>query len=164
MRSHIQGLFILLGVAIALLALANVAAPVVGDAFGEDGAIVAESGEVDDVIELSAELQAAAIPLTGEEVAQLQADLTTLGFDPGPIDGILGGGTRSAIDTAIEQYGLAAGATDRDVLGYVTSLIDALAAAEAADDPSSDLSVESLGTEGAVDPAATDETTADAAG
>ena len=43
MKSHIQGLFILLGVAIALLALANIAAPVLGDAFGEDGAIVAES-------------------------------------------------------------------------------------------------------------------------
>ena len=47
MKSHIQGLFILLGVAIALLALANIAAPVLGDAFGEDGAIVAESAADD---------------------------------------------------------------------------------------------------------------------
>ncbi|NEU34502.1 hypothetical protein GN156_28015, partial [bacterium LRH843] len=36
-------------------------------------------------------------------------------------------------------------ASDREVLEYVTSLIDALAAAAAADDPTNDLSVESQG-------------------
>ena len=81
MKSHIQGLFILLGVAIALLALANIAAPVPGDAFGEDGAIVAESA-ADDGADPAAE-EAIVVPLDGEEVALLQANLTDLGFDPG---------------------------------------------------------------------------------
>lgn len=163
MRSHIQGLFLLLGVGIALLVLARFAAPVLSDAFGEDGAIVAESADVDDVVELAAADQEIAIPLTGDEVAQLQADLTQLGFEPGPIDGILGGGTRAAIDAAIVQYQLDTNASDRELLEYVTSLLDALAAADAADNPANDLTVESLGettlppdtaTDPAVDPAA----------
>ena len=124
MRSHIQGLFLLLGVGIALLVLARFAAPVLSDAFGEDGAIVAESADVDDVVELAAADQEIAIPLTGDEVAQLQADLTQLGFEPGPIDGILGGGTRAAIDAAIVQYQLDTNASDRELLEYVTSLLE----------------------------------------
>lgn len=152
MKSHIQGLFILLGVGIALMVLANVAAPVVGNAFGEDGAIVAESA-AEDVVDLAAGEEEIVVPLTGEEVALLQANLTDLGFDPGPIDGILGGGTRSAVGEAILQYQLDSTASNREVLEYTQSLIDALAAAEAADDPSSDLSLESQG-QTAADPAA----------
>ena len=94
MRFHIQGLFVLLGVGIALLVMARIAAPVLDDAFGEDGAIVAESS-ADDGADLAAE-EAIVVPLDGEEVALLQANLTDLGFDPGPVDGILGNGTRSA--------------------------------------------------------------------
>lgn len=138
MKSHIQGLFILLGVAIALLALANIAAAVLGDAFGEDGAIVAESRADDDADPAVEEVIMA--PLGGEEVALLQANLTDLGFDPGPVDGILGDGTRSAINEAIVEYQLDIGASDREVLEYTQSLIDALAAADAADD-SGDLSL-----------------------
>ena len=145
MRSHIQGLFVLLGVGIAVLVLARIAAPVLGDAFGEDGAIVAESSDVDDIVDLAAAETDLDPALTGDEVARLQADLTELGFDPGPVDGILGNGTRAAIDAAITQYQLDTTASDRDVLEYVTSLIDALAAADAADDPTNDLSVESQG-------------------
>ena len=70
MKSHIQGLFILLGVGIALMVLANIAAPVVGNAFGEDGAIVAESA-AEDVVDLAAAEQEIVVPLTGEEVADL---------------------------------------------------------------------------------------------
>ena len=78
--------------------MANIAAPVLGDAFGEDGAIVAESA-VDDGAEPTVEA-ASEVPLDGEEVALLQANLTDLGVDPGPVDGILGNGTRSAINEA----------------------------------------------------------------
>ena len=74
------------------------------------------------------------VPLDGEEVALLQANLTDLGFDPGPVDGILGNGTRSAISEAIVEYQLDVSASDREVLEYTQSLIDALAAADAADD------------------------------
>ncbi|MEO0495310.1 MAG: peptidoglycan-binding domain-containing protein [Actinomycetota bacterium] len=157
MKSHIQGIFILLGVAIALLALANIAAPVVSDAFGEDGAIVAESAP-EDVVELAAGEGEIAAPLNGEEVALLQANLTDLGFDPGPVDGILGSGTRAAINEAILEYQLDTTAADRDVLDYTQSLIDALAAADVADDPG-DLSLTPQGDEagegdGPTDPAA----------
>lgn len=144
MRFHIQGLFVLLGVGIALLVMARIAAPVLDDAFGEDGAIVAESSDAEDIVDLAAETEVD-LPLTGDEVAVLQADLTQLGFEPGPIDGILGTGTRAAISAAILQYQLDTAATDRDVLEYVTSLIDALAAADAADDPTNDLTDETQG-------------------
>ena len=153
MKSHIQGLFILLGVAIALLALANIAAPVLGDAFGEDGAIVAESA-ADDGADPTVEA-AIEVPLDGEEVALLQANLTDLGFDPGPVDGILGNGTRSAINEAIVEYQLEISASDRKVLEYTQSLIDALAAADAADD-SGDLSLLPQTDDGAVDPTVDD--------
>lgn len=145
MRFHIQGLFVLLGVGIALLVMARIAAPVLDDAFGEDGAIVAESSDAEDIVDLAATETEVDLPLTGDEVAVLQADLTQLGFEPGPIDGILGTGTRAAISAAILQYQLDTAATDRDVLEYVTSLIDALAAADAADDPTNDLTDETQG-------------------
>lgn len=155
MRSHIQGLFVLLGVAIAVLVLARIATPVLSDAFGEDGAIVAESADADDdVADASVEVDLA---LTGEEVARLQGSLIDLGFDPGPVDGILGNGTRSAIDAAIVEYQLATSASDREVFDYVTSLLDALAAADAADDPVNDVSVETDGSEPA-DPGASTNT------
>lgn len=145
MRFHIQGLFVLLGVGIALLVMARIAAPVLDDAFGEDGAIVAESSDAEDIVDLAAAETEVDLPLTGDEVAVLQADLTQLGFEPGPIDGILGTGTRAAISAAVLQYQLDTAATDRDVLEYVTSLIDALAAADAADDPTNDLTDETQG-------------------
>lgn len=145
MRFHIQGLFVLLGAGIALLVMARIAAPVLDDAFGEDGAIVAESSDAEDIVDLAAAETEVDLPLTGDEVAVLQADLTQLGFEPGPIDGILGTGTRAAISAAILQYQLDTAATDRDVLEYVTSLIDALAAADAADDPTNDLTDETQG-------------------
>ncbi len=135
MKSHIQGLFILLGVGITLLALANIAAPDHGAALGEEEAIVA--------------------PLDGEEVALLQANLTDLGFDPGPVDGILGNGTRSAISEAIVEYQLDVSASDREVLEYTQSLIDALAAADAADD-SGDLSLLPQTDDESVDPTVDD--------
>ena len=153
MRSHIQGLFVLLGVAIAVLVLARIATPVLSDAFGEDGAIVAESADADDdVADASVEVDLA---LTGEEVARLQANLTDLGFDPGPVDGILGNGTRSAINEAIVEYQLEITASDRKVLEYTQSLIDALAAADAAED-SGDLSLLPQTDDESVDPTVDD--------
>ncbi len=137
MRSHIQGVFILLFVAIALMILARMAAPVVQDAFGDNGAIVAESAEVVDVVDLADGSVSADADLTGEEVAILQANLAEQGFDPGPIDGILGRGTRDAISAAISEYKLDVNSSDRAVFNYLESLSEALKAAAAA---TSDLS------------------------
>lgn len=137
MRYHVQGVFILLIVAIGLLFTARLAAPVLSDAFGDDGAIVAEGSEVDDT-DLASDEVPADEPLTGEEVGQIQADLTALGLDPGPVDGIMGPSTRDAIDTAIVQYQLDVNASDRAVFNYVRSLAEALAAAASADSAAND--------------------------
>ena len=138
MRYHVQGVFILLIVFIAVLFTARVAAPVLSDAFGDEGAIVAESAEVDEDADLTSAETEEDLPLTGEEVGQIQADLTALGFDPGPVDGIMGGSTQGAIDAAIVQYQLDVAASNREVYDYVRSLADALAAANAADSATND--------------------------
>ena len=121
MRSHIQGVFVLLFVGIALMGLARYAAPVLSEAFGDEGAIIAKSAEPEDP---------ANAPLTGEEVIELQTNLTALGFDPGPVDGILGSITKAAIAAAINQYELAEESSHRAVLVHTVSLNDAALTAE----------------------------------
>ncbi len=130
MRSHIQGVFILLIVGIALMFTARIAAPVLSEAFGDEGAIVAESGELEDVVDLAVAEIEVDEPLTSDEVFTLQDLLTSLGFDPGPVDGIMGANTRSAIVAAIEEYNLEAESSDRAVLRFVESLTDALTATD----------------------------------
>ncbi|MDC0359652.1 peptidoglycan-binding protein [Acidimicrobiales bacterium] len=131
MRSHIQGLFLLLLVGIALLGIARYAAPVVQEALGEDGALQAESAPEDpsDLGAIDVEVDP---PLNGDEVGIVQDHLTRLGFDPGPVDGLMGPSTRTAIDEAIVEYQLNIGSSDRNLLNYTQSLIDALDAAAAA--------------------------------
>lgn len=131
MRSHIQGLFLLLLVGIALLGIARYAAPVVQEALGEDGALQAESAP-EDPIDLGAIDAEVDPPLNGDEVGIVQDHLTRLGFDPGPVDGLMGPSTRTAIDEAIMEYQLNIGSSDRNLLNYTQSLIDALNAAAAA--------------------------------
>ncbi|NCG25576.1 MAG: hypothetical protein GWP47_15790 [Actinobacteria bacterium] len=131
MRSHIQGLFLLLLVGIALLGIARYAAPVVQEALGEDGALQAESAP-EDLSDLGAIDVEVDPPLNGDEVGIVQDHLTRLGFDPGPVDGLMGPSTRTAIDEAIVEYQLNIGSSDRNLLNYTQSLIDALDAAAAA--------------------------------
>ena len=138
MRYHIQGIFLLLIVLIAVLFTARMAAPVLSDALGDEGAIVAESAEVTPDADLAAGEAEEDLPLTGEEVGQIQTDLTTLGFDPGAVDGIMGDATQNAIDAAIVQYQLDVTASNRAIFDYVRSLADALAAANAADSATND--------------------------
>ena len=148
MRYHIQGVFILLIVFIGVLFTARVAAPVLSDAFGDEGAIVAESAEVDEAADLTSAEAEEDLPLTGEEVGQIQADLTALGFDPGPVDGIMGSSTQGAIDAAIVQYQLDVAASNRAVYEYVRSLAEALAAANAADTAANDAGDADAGADG----------------
>ena len=138
MRYHIQGVFVLLIAAIGLLVAARFAAPVLSEALGDEGAIVAEGGEVEDDFDLTSDEVPTDAPLTSDEVGQIQADLTALGLDPGPADGIMGPSTRDAIDGAIAQYQLDPNSTDRAVHDYVRTLIEALAAATAADSAAND--------------------------
>jgi hypothetical protein len=49
---------------------------------------------------------AAAVPLDGDDVARLQARLRVLGYNPGPVDGLVGARTRAAIRAYERDYGL----------------------------------------------------------
>jgi len=131
MRSHIQGLFLLLIVGIALLGMVGYAAPVVKKALGEDGALQAESAP-EDAIDLDAAEAEIDPPLNGDEVGIVQGHLTRLGFDPGLVDGLMGPSTRTAIDEAIVEFQLNISSSDRDLLNYTQSLVDALDAAASA--------------------------------
>jgi len=111
--------------------MARYAAPVVQEALGEDGALQAESAP-EDVIDLAALEAEIDPPLNGDEVGIVQGHLTRLGFDPGPVDGLMGPSTRTAIDEAIVEFQLSIGSSDRDLLNYTQSLVDALDAAAAA--------------------------------
>lgn len=130
MHSHIQGVFVLLIVCIGLLVAANYARPVLSEALGDNGAIVAVPSEETDE-EPTVERE----PLSGEEILLIQGYLTRLGHDPGEIDGYHGPNTAAAIDEAIEEYRMPANSADRDVLEYLQSLIDGLDAAEVGLDP-----------------------------
>lgn len=127
MHAHLQGLFLLLILAILALLIGRAAGPTLGRFFEEDGAIYAEAGEDEEPTSPDE------VPLTGDEVARLQRHLTTLGFEPGPVDGIAGEQTDKAIAAAINEYQLAVTTTDRQLLDYASSLISALDAADAAD-------------------------------
>lgn len=87
MENHLQGVALLILLLLGLWAFWRYASPVLDDAIGgSDGAIVAVSGD-------DSEIEAR---LSTDEVAELQAALAAAGYDPGPVDGILGELTRTA--------------------------------------------------------------------
>lgn len=88
--NHLQGVMVLILVMLGLWYLWRVAAPAIGDAFdGPYAAIVIESG--DEFLDPTG-----GTPLTIAEVADLQSALAEAGYDPGPVDGIMGELTRKA--------------------------------------------------------------------
>lgn len=134
MRNHVQGIGLLLVLAAAIWGTARFAAPAVGDAFGEDGAVRAQSAdEFEDVIDLSV----ADAELTSDEVVALQLYLSFEGYDTRGIDGLLGDGTRTAIGLAMADYELPSDASNRDLLEFLAGRfeesrdVDAEADAEA---------------------------------
>ena len=107
LRVHIQGTFLLITLLLAFWYALNWSTAVIDDAVsGEDGAIVAvaRTGDASDYE-----------PLDNSEVFALQAALADAGYDPGPLDGMLGSRTRRAIDQARAQLGLE-GLPDRSFL------------------------------------------------
>ena len=56
---------------------------------------------------VEADAQTTTGPLTREERRRLQAGLNALGFDAGPVDGVVGPRTRRAVETYRARYGLA---------------------------------------------------------
>jgi hypothetical protein len=103
MRHHFQGVILLIVMLLVLWATLETAGPVVSDALtGDERALVAESS--DDTAEDLPE--DAPPPLTEEEVLELQAALTEVGYSPGTIDGALGPATQEAVDLAIADRNL----------------------------------------------------------
>jgi len=115
MRVHLQGAFLLLVMLLAFWVVANWGATVISSAWGsESGVIVARVRD-----EAAATVAVGDIALDGTEVADLQAALTAAGIDPGPVDGILGDQTRSAIEQAKSALNLI-GSSDRELLELLT--------------------------------------------
>ena len=127
MRIHLQGTFLLIVLLLAFWGMLDWAGPVIDSAWsGTDGAIVARVPAVSDqptnaVGDTYSERDE---PLDGDEVAELQAALARFGFDPGPVDGIMGELTRGAADEAKADLGLAAG-SDRRLLDTLAAAIEA---------------------------------------
>ncbi|RMH87211.1 MAG: hypothetical protein D6683_00220 [Actinomyces sp.] len=133
MRTHIQGVVVLVAVLAALWGTVRLAGPAVSDALSGQGAVAATPA--DDVVDLATgTAEPADEPLTADEFVQLQGGLLFAGYDPGPVDGIMGPSTRAAIDAARADLGLDDDASDRDVLEALQEMADrANAAAGAAD-------------------------------
>ena len=130
MRIHVQGTFLLIVLLLAFWGMLRWAGPAISSALNsQDGAIVARAPiESDDPSEDSLVLSEDE-PLDGAEIASLQESLLTVGYEPGPIDGILGELTRDAIDQAKEDLGLQEEPDRR--------LLDTLRAALGTDSPAS---------------------------
>ena len=112
MRQHTQGIVLLIVMLVALWVTLDLAGPVLDDALhGDDSALHAETI---DVVEPDEEGDLP-VPLTPEEVLELQAALTQAGYDPGPIDGVMGPATRTAADQAIVDRGLPDSVTHRSL-------------------------------------------------
>ena len=98
LRVHVQGTSLLILLLLAFWYALGWSAAVIGDALSdEDGAIVAvaRTGDASDYE-----------PLTNSEVSALQSALADAGYDPGPLDGMLGIRTRRTIDLAKAEFGL----------------------------------------------------------
>lgn len=122
MRTHIQGLALLLLLAVTIWGTAQLAGPALGDAFGDDGAVVAESAEDEVDLSLGIDDQPDEA-LTETEVGTTQWLLHLQGFldSPDDIDGILGPGTRQAMQEAKGAYGFPQ-ASDRTLLEHLEDI------------------------------------------
>ena len=135
MRTHLQGAFLLIVLLLAFWWALDWAGPIFDSALGgEDGAIVVRtpleqenSADADRSVERDEALD-------GNEVAELQGALIQVGYNPGPVDGILGELTRAAIGEAKEDLGLAT-ASDRRLLETIETALEALETAPDADEP-----------------------------
>lgn len=134
MRTHLQGTFLLIVLLLAFWWMLSWAVPILDSALlGDDGAIVARAPEeLDDPT--GAGLAPQQEPLDGNEVAELQAALTQLGYSPGPIDGIFGELTRQAVDDAKADVGHLE-ASDRELLETLEAALETLSSAPISDDP-----------------------------
>ena len=115
--NHLQGVLLLVLLLLVFWGLWRMALPAIGKAWGgSDGAVVAESR--DETLD-----PVGGAPLTLAEVADLQVALTEAGYDPGPVDGIMGEMTRRAADEARGELGLEQ-ESDRRLLEILTLTLE----------------------------------------
>ena len=135
LRVHLQGASLLIVLLLVLWAVLDWAGTVISSALsGHDGAIVAKALVESDDSSRDDTDDDPDEPLDGDEIAELQAALVRFGYEPGPVDGILGDLTRIAIEGAKADLGLPA-ASDRRLIETLHSAIAALD--DAPNDPES---------------------------
>ncbi len=158
MRTHLQGTFLLIVLLLMFWGMLRWAVPIIDDAiFGGDGAIVARAPQ--NLIDLNdpdalARLEANR-PLERAEVADLQEVLLLLGYNPGPVDGIMGELTRAAMEQAKADVGFTE-ESDRQLL----ESLEALEAEQAAANPLADTNIGAPAVEESRSDAVTDTTAA----
>ena len=121
MRTHLQGIALLVLLVAALWGMTRLASPALDQAFTDDGSAVTDSGDVVDLV-VDATLDT---PLDDEERARLQFHLVLGGFldDVSQVDGIIGNGTRAAIAEAAAAWGLD-DPSDREFLTFADARSD----------------------------------------
>lgn len=107
MDTHIRGVALLIVLALALWAAAKLAGPVIDEAFGDEGAIIARSPDESDSLRIGEEPEITETPLTFDEVSTLQWLLGVEGFlEPDSVDGLLGPITEEAIVRAKATFAI----------------------------------------------------------
>ena len=122
MRTHLQGFALLALLVAALWGVTRLASPALSQAFGDDGAVVADSGDVVDLVVGAETLDR---PLDDDERARLQFHLVLEGYldDVAQVDGIIGARTRAAMAEAATDWGLDE-PTDREFLTFADERSD----------------------------------------
>ena len=109
MDTHIRGVALLILLVAALWGAAKLAGPVVDEALGDEGAIIARSPDEDsDSLRIGEIAENAEAPLTFDELSTLQWLLGVEGFlDPdSDVDGLLGPITEAAITRAKATFAI----------------------------------------------------------
>ena len=109
METHVRGAALLILLAAALWGAARLASPVLSEALGNEGAIIARSPAVEvDTAGVEAPPQTAEAPLTFDEVRTLQWLLGVEGFlDPDvDVDGLMGPITEDAATRAKATFAI----------------------------------------------------------
>ena len=121
MDTHIRGVALLILLGAALWGAAKLAGPVIDEAFGDEGAIIARSPDEDsDSLRIGEIPENTEAPLTFDEVSTLQWLLGVEGFlDPdSDVDGLLGPITEEAIVRAKATFAIPT-ASDRVLLSLL---------------------------------------------
>jgi hypothetical protein len=121
MRTHFQGIAILGLLLVSLWGATKLASPALSEAFGEDGAVSAES--LEDTVNLVVNRTTLDAELNKEELERLQFQLLRAGFlnSIADVDGYHGDNTAAAVQAAATEWGVLE-PTDRRILEHANEL------------------------------------------